>query len=1549
MNTRKKKILAKTILVLIIIIPLLTVSLNFSDNGESNDLLTDYKPHSDDNSICTSQGGGVWWNNNWRYRVPINISASEVLTDYQVEININLTEWYEKGYLDESGKDIRFANYSGTELDFWIEKMDVSGQNSTIWVKVPNISDSETETIYMYFGNTEAETVSSIDDTMDSGLRYFYYDDTSLENFEGTDVYGSAPNFEWDSGTVVINSGNSWEDESETVSIRWKGWIKNEGDGNHRFWIYTDDGSRLFLNDTIVIDEWNPQAPTEHDDYYDFSSIVPIKYEWYEQSGRAWSKLGWTPPGGSKVYPIPGSNLWNRKYAATEPTVSIGEAEPGIGSVKINTFDLYGYSVTDANVSVYNYTDSNSYLTSGLTDDSGSILFEDLGFLPLNLTFNVSLTSSSGLTKIINTTSEPISIETIPVGQTYKEINLTCNASTHILSIKDVDGVPVDSAWVEVGNSSHPFIQNCSINSIGNATFTWVNDTSNYNYNYTVYYRDESYSYPSNPLVLATGNFTDPTIRYPTPIPLEVNLTTIDFSVYPISSPTSPVGNVLLEFSENGTGNTIAELITDTSGQATLRWLTTEELSTYSGANGNYSLKVFFGGQKEFGVNSTAPIFSSYDFNFSAHSDIDIYLNENPEDFQTTLQTLNPTQYPSIPHGAQLKIRVLFNISKYNGSTSHEYVGPNTTDSISYSVIGKGVDFSGSLLADTDMGIGFYYAIIDTSVRNMAPSSYNIEITASKNQYQSPTPLTLDLTVEKNELTLNQSENDDSLTSTYWNDDINMSVKPYGLHTESFTIEDTIYENDNYNFQISIPDAENVWNLTEIKFDIYNWSGIGIFDTDQELNITDPWGTKHLFDDDDGLNWAGEGNPNSYWSDVVISSENLNKNIRDNIFDFIIEGTFNYSINITAQAKFVRDRIDAQYTKTNITDSISIPYDGNGWVINNITFNIYNCKDSSDWSDVDPGVEDLKILAHQNFTSTDIFTYSVINSGSGYGQVILDNVSLYPYNGAFDFSIISNNDDLIFDTNMSIEYIQYFYEYYQLENATVIKSTDGINNGGSFQIDPEDPGWTESQAPILYIENIYNGSDYFLPSELDMNITIGTQQLSVADSAAGGYFLLNQLSQFSKNTLYDVSIETSQPVNYTISYEVEYIRSVYEDLKDDISSISYEVGTLSGSALYDSNQEYWRQTINTTELEVRTYTVSFTATKQYYTEATKDLELEILARPTILNGSLQLQYTPWLYINQAYNFTLEYNGTLEETRIGNLETAYFNWYRVENGQEQTPDKQGTVEGEDYGVGYLIEKIETDGPVYILDFNTSTREVGDYSLWAYLQKDNYETRIAHYSLTIKKRIFTVIPLITTTSFDYGDKINFQIQIIDPTYNDRPLSNATVLLTVGGSSYPLQEVANGIYQLAIPTDQFDAFFSDATIKCSLRVEKDNYVSQSFDFNVVVNMQELFEGVPLFYFILGVSIAATVIAAVSIYRYVQLAKIPEFVKKTQKIKKQIKAQEAISEEHLYPSKEEFMAEKYGDEWKELGLSIDDSLGLEKKGGKKGPSKPTPGGGAQ
>jgi len=100
----------------------------------------------------------------WNYRKPVIISNSSTdLTDYQVLVILNKADLISEGKMRSDCDDIRFTDSDGsTLLSYWIE----SGSNTSltkIWAKVPEISATSTKTIYVYYGNPDATSLSKGD------------------------------------------------------------------------------------------------------------------------------------------------------------------------------------------------------------------------------------------------------------------------------------------------------------------------------------------------------------------------------------------------------------------------------------------------------------------------------------------------------------------------------------------------------------------------------------------------------------------------------------------------------------------------------------------------------------------------------------------------------------------------------------------------------------------------------------------------------------------------------------------------------------------------------------------------------------------------------------------------------------------------------------------------------------------------------------------------------------------------------------------------------------------------------------------------------------------------------------------------------------------------------------------------------------------------------------------------------------------------------------------------------------------------------------------
>ncbi|MDZ7261748.1 MAG: PA14 domain-containing protein, partial [candidate division KSB1 bacterium] len=90
--------------------------------------------------------------------------------------------------------------------------------------------------------------------------------------------------------------GSAFSDmPSDNFSVRWTGRFVPEKSGVYRFILTSDDGSRLYLNNELVIDHWGAHAATSksYETLLEAGKGVSIKIEYNEYGQDALIKFGW--------------------------------------------------------------------------------------------------------------------------------------------------------------------------------------------------------------------------------------------------------------------------------------------------------------------------------------------------------------------------------------------------------------------------------------------------------------------------------------------------------------------------------------------------------------------------------------------------------------------------------------------------------------------------------------------------------------------------------------------------------------------------------------------------------------------------------------------------------------------------------------------------------------------------------------------------------------------------------------------------------------------------------------------------------------------------------------------------------------------------------------------------------------------------------------------------------------------------------------------------------------------------------------------------------
>lgn len=417
----------------------------------------------------------------------------------------------------------------------------------------------------------------------------------------------------------------------------------------------------------------------------------------------------------------------------------------------------------------------------------------------------------------------------------------------------------------------------------------------------------------------------------------------------------------------------------------------------------------------------------------------------------------------------------------------------------------------------------------------------------------------------------------------------------------------------------------------------------------------------------------------------------------------------------------------------------------------------------------------------------------------------------------------------------------------------------------------------------------------------------------------------------------EVSQYYNEIINVTLRY---YDANLDSSLIAEIFTFDWDYG--SGSVNPDPmNPGYYTIEIDTGDAtNVGKYRIEVTVGRENYSKIDNfGFYLNILSRPTTINGEEGILYLSQdIYIFKELNFMFEYEDAMSSNYISNLDEMSYLLQKLDENGVPIP---GTSE-----IGTLNEGID----VFILDLDTESREDGEYSIIVTLNKMNWDLKIAIISLTIMKREFAIDlpePPFVGSKIEVasGASLSFTLTLTDPnneTYPNAPIRGANVYLTIGNRNFSIADGDitdnnDGTYTI-ITTAIADAFFMPQTFTATLTIEKQYFSTSSTGITIVVKMQEIF-GIPTFYFLMIVGAVVAVAGSLVTYRTIQRARIPTFVKKAREMKKNIKGKKSISESLLYPTKDEYIVKKLGTKWEEIGLSLDDLMGITGKKKKKLP----------
>jgi len=147
-----------------------------------------------------------------------------------------------------------------------------------------------------------------------NAFRGDYFDNMDLTNFKLSRT-DSLINFNWGAGSPDPAIG------ADTFSVRWEGNWNFATSGVYEYKVTADDGIRLYLDGTLLINQWRDQAPTTYTAQAAVTAgLHTVKVEYYENAWGAVAQASWQLMPAGDTTPPTGTVTINSGAATTNVT-----------------------------------------------------------------------------------------------------------------------------------------------------------------------------------------------------------------------------------------------------------------------------------------------------------------------------------------------------------------------------------------------------------------------------------------------------------------------------------------------------------------------------------------------------------------------------------------------------------------------------------------------------------------------------------------------------------------------------------------------------------------------------------------------------------------------------------------------------------------------------------------------------------------------------------------------------------------------------------------------------------------------------------------------------------------------------------------------------------------------------------------------------------------------------------------------------------------------------------------------------------------------------
>jgi len=276
--------------------------------------------------------------------------------------------------------------------------------DTALWVVADVQSTGSSQYTVTYHDSVEVSTdyVVSAFLLTNGGLYGRYWDNVLLTGTESLSGIASEINYQWGADAAITTYGQDY------VSARWEGKIMPPYDETYKFYLYADDGARLWIDKQLIIDGWDECCnETWGAVNMTSSSFHDIIVEYREIRGEAYIELRWSSDSIAKTI-VPSNYLYYQTHITDSPfdaspiniapgdvsytQTYVGDASPFSGntagvnnSVQVTATDAFGH-VLPSDSAVFDLTDFDmtstqqwegdgvytiTFMRQGKTDDAG--------------------------------------------------------------------------------------------------------------------------------------------------------------------------------------------------------------------------------------------------------------------------------------------------------------------------------------------------------------------------------------------------------------------------------------------------------------------------------------------------------------------------------------------------------------------------------------------------------------------------------------------------------------------------------------------------------------------------------------------------------------------------------------------------------------------------------------------------------------------------------------------------------------------------------------------------------------------------------------------------------------------------------------------------------------------------------------------------------------------------------------------------------------------------------------------------------------------------